>query len=78
MGMELKTNISLCLLMPESIWSVKIQFTILAILFDIDHDPTRYTFIPEAYISRHAGTGVKINRDLYRSLQIFSVSHGPI
>lgn len=37
-----------------------------------------YTFIPEAYISRHAGTGIEINRDLYRSLQIFSVSHGPI
>lgn len=45
MGMELKTNISLCLLMPESIWSVKIQFTILAIFFAIEHDPTCFIMV---------------------------------
>lgn len=31
----------------------------------------RYTVIHEACISRHAGTCIEINRDLYRSLQIF-------
>lgn len=31
----------------------------------------RHTFIPEAYVSHHAGTCIEINHDLYRSLQIF-------
>lgn len=31
----------------------------------------RHTYIPEAYVSHHAGTCIEINHDLYRSLQIF-------
>lgn len=36
--------------MPESIWSVKIQFTILAIFFATDHDPTRIYYDTLLYL----------------------------